>query len=118
MLVFLYVSLDLYICILIFISIHVLFMYRYSHKEEVQVRLLFLSGVFSSTCSTDNFSEYIILQILSVVVNLLFIICSKFDINFQIYVNSSWQKKFLEHVFTDYLTYILVYVVGIIIFNY
>ncbi|XP_053405325.1 ubiquitin carboxyl-terminal hydrolase 34-like isoform X2 [Mercenaria mercenaria] len=27
----------------------------YSHKEEIQVRLVFLSGVFSSTCSTDNF---------------------------------------------------------------
>ncbi|XP_052769790.1 ubiquitin carboxyl-terminal hydrolase 34-like isoform X3 [Mya arenaria] len=27
----------------------------YSHKDEVQVRLMFLAGVFSSTCSTDNF---------------------------------------------------------------
>ncbi|KAL4238015.1 Ubiquitin carboxyl-terminal hydrolase 34 [Mactra antiquata] len=27
----------------------------HSHKEEIQVRLVFLSGVFSSTCSTDNF---------------------------------------------------------------
>ena len=32
------------------------YMYRYSHKEEVQVRLVFLAGVFSATCSIDSFS--------------------------------------------------------------
>ncbi|WAQ96539.1 UBP34-like protein [Mya arenaria] len=29
--------------------------HRFSHKDEVTVQLMFLAGVFSSTCSTDNF---------------------------------------------------------------